>query len=433
MSWVLKVHGLRISFVLCVFGVPALLSSATCSYEQWPRDEYGFSVDGGDLLRGDRPFTLRGLYLPWLGDPGVSYDWRVDQLNRISLVGGNAVLIDLNPDFWEPKAVFQDWIHSFLKFAQVTRRRELGLILRVPEASGGDQRGSIFAQLLSKRWDILIWFDGAGGDRQTEIFKRLNSDLVTLGPPSNRFADVVVLENGTSPSSAPTIELFPDLDRIEVSRNFILKGSNAAFRKLEEAVGARVTAEDLLAGRPVDADGFATLFDGTDLSAWEITGDPAGWKVEGDTLTWVRRGGRYVRTRAVFADFILRLEFKIAESGNSGVFVRAPAAGRHSRIGMEIQIMGDAGKPPHKNGTGAIYDVRAPRVNASRPAGEWNELEIQCDGNHFRAVLNGEEIHNFDLAADPELRHRLHEGFIMLQDHGAPVSFRNIRIKDLRS
>lgn len=406
------------------------LALTACSEEPWPRDDYGFSVNDGELLRGDNTFDLRGVFVPWVGDPDVAHDLKVDQLNRICRAGGNTVLIELDPDLQESEATFQKWFDAFLHLAEVTRWRQLGLILRIPEESGGGERGSFLAELLAKRWDILIWFDGPGGEKQTEIFKSLNSELVTVGPPSNQHADAVVSEKGVSPSR-PTIQLFPDPDRVDLSANFILEGTDAAFVKLGESFGARMTTQELLAGRPVDNEGFVTLFEGADLSAWEITGNPDGWKVEDGAITWVKRGGRYVRTRATFADFILRLEFKISEGGNSGVFLRAPAAGRHSRIGMEFQVMGDAGELPHKNGTGAIYDVRAPGVNASRPAGEWNELEIRCQGSRFRAVLNGTQIHDFDLAADPELRYRLRDGFIMLQDHGAPVSFRNIRVKVL--
>jgi hypothetical protein len=98
---------------------------------------------------------------------------------------------------------------------------------------------------------------------------------------------------------------------------------------------------------------------------------------------------------------------------------------------MEIQLLGDHGVPPHKNGTASVYDVVAPSMNASRPAGEWNEIEIACDGSQLRVRLNGQLVQEVDLDANPILRLRLREGFIAFQDHGSPVAFRNIRLKKL--
>jgi len=100
-------------------------------------------------------------------------------------------------------------------------------------------------------------------------------------------------------------------------------------------------------------------------------------------------------------------------------------------MGFEFQMMGDHGEAPHKNGTGAVYDVLAPAVNAARPVGEWNELEIYLNGPHYRATLNGEVIQDVNFDEHEELRYRLREGFISLQDHGDRVSFRNIRVKRL--
>ena len=98
---------------------------------------------------------------------------------------------------------------------------------------------------------------------------------------------------------------------------------------------------------------------------------------------------------------------------------------------MEIQVMGDHGVTPTPNSTAAIYDVVPPAKNASKPAGEWNALEITLDGAKVKVVLNGEVVQDLNLDENEELKHRLRKGFIGLQDHGNPVSFRNIRLKRL--
>ena len=129
----------------------------------------------------------------------------------------------------------------------------------------------------------------------------------------------------------------------------------------------------------------------------------------------------------------LCLEWKIEEGGNSGIFLRAPRAARCSRIGMEFQLRGDHGREPTDDSTGAIYDVLAPVVNAGRPAGEWNEVEILLDGTYLKATLNGQIVHDIDFHDHPGLQFRLRRGFIGLQDHGNYVAFRNIRLLRLPS
>jgi hypothetical protein len=104
-----------------------------------------------------------------------------------------------------------------------------------------------------------------------------------------------------------------------------------------------------------------------------------------------------------------------------------------------MQIRGDYGSKPSNGTTGGLYDAKAPEVAANRPNEEWNELEVALHARHMRAVLNEQVIHDFDLD-DPEVNaplpygHRLSErctrGYIGLQDHGTPVEFRNVRIKE---
>jgi hypothetical protein len=93
--------------------------------------------------------------------------------------------------------------------------------------------------------------------------------------------------------------------------------------------------------------------------------------------------------------------------------------------------MGDHGQPVTTTSTGSIYDVRQPLLDATRPEGEWNEVEITLDGPRMTVLLNGLTVQNVDLDSDPELSRRLRSGFIGLQDHGNPVAFRNLRIKPL--
>jgi len=180
------------------------------------------------------------------------------------------------------------------------------------------------------------------------------------------------------------------------------------------------------------ADGWLRLFDGRSLQGWTtLLADPGAWVVEDGALTCRGGGGAWLRTRRQFGDFRLRLEFRIAAKGNSGIFLRAPLDGRASRFGMEMQIRGTQRQRVDDDTTGAIYAVLAPLVDAGKPAGEWNEVEITCLGPKVTIHINGQLVQNFDMDQVPKLKHRLRRGVIGLQDHGNKVSFRNIRIKPL--
>ncbi|MBM3501911.1 MAG: DUF1080 domain-containing protein [Armatimonadetes bacterium] len=186
---------------------------------------------------------------------------------------------------------------------------------------------------------------------------------------------------------------------------------------------------------PVE-EGFVPLSADAELSAWRLP-KPGAWECSDGVIRRVAGGTLF--TRRIYEDFTLRLDYKIGKGGNSGVFVRAPLSGRHSALGMELQIMGDHGKPPSRESTGSLYAAKAPAVAASSGDGEWNALEVALLGRHMKVILNDQALHDFDLD-DPavneglvpgiRLSDRCPRGFIGLQDHGAPVEFRNVRIRE---
>lgn len=180
------------------------------------------------------------------------------------------------------------------------------------------------------------------------------------------------------------------------------------------------------------AGGWIPLFNGRSLEDWTTLTDHWGaWSIEEGAIKCHGANGAWLRTRRRFDDFILRLEFKISPGGNSGVFIRAPYDGRASRFGMEVQIFGKTGPKRDTNTPGAIYGVLPPLENAAREPGSWNTLDIACRGTWILVALNGTVVQDFDIRQIPEIQHRLERGCVGLQDHGNPVWFRKIRIKDL--
>jgi len=217
------------------------------------------------------------------------------------------------------------------------------------------------------------------------------------------------------------------------------------------ALGAAVSEAQIVSEQE-KAEGFVPLFNGRDLTGW-LPKSAKVWKIEGGVLSCTGEKGKWVWTEQQYENFTLRLEYKISPKGNSGVFIRCPLKGRWSRTGMEIQILDDHGKPPSRKSSSAVYDVRAPDKNMSKPAGKWNRTEITCKGRQLKVVINGETVHDICLD-DPELNpteipekykgknpndipgyiqaplaKRAQKGHISLQNHSSPVWFRNIRIK----
>ena len=192
--------------------------------------------------------------------------------------------------------------------------------------------------------------------------------------------------------------------------------------------------------------GFYPLFDGETLDGWWVRGsNKAAFTVQDGKLVVVGPDGDWIFTDMEFENFILRYEYRIppveGSNGNSGVAIRATADGNPAFTGMEVQVI-DPEWPTDWQRAGGLYASVAPGVNADNPVGEWNEVEVMCDGPRIRTIMNGEELYDIEMTdftpestADVEWQHpltdRVMRGHIALQDHGDTVEFRNIRILPL--
>lgn len=201
------------------------------------------------------------------------------------------------------------------------------------------------------------------------------------------------------------------------------------------------------------AEGFRVLFDGSSLDHWRgfKTDDvPKGWSVENRSLHFAGDGGGDIVTRDEFESFELRLDWRISEGGNSGIFFHVAEGDQENtyETGPEMQVLDNERHADARNGldrtAGANYALHEPTEDASRPAGEWNEVRLVVDGAHVEHWLNGKKIVEYEMWSDDWKRrvaagkfdampgYGLEKtGHIGLQDHGDPVWFRNIRIKTL--
>jgi type 1 glutamine amidotransferase len=200
------------------------------------------------------------------------------------------------------------------------------------------------------------------------------------------------------------------------------------------------------AAAKADDEGWICLFDGKDLSQWQNAagGEPGkGWIIQDGAL--VRSAGAGdIWTKQRFGNFVLDLEFNT--DGNSGVFIRTDNPKDCVQTGIEMQVEKGGGKEKlGRNDVGSIYDCLAPGKNPFKD-GEWNHVVITASNNKITIVANDVQIIDMDLdkwteaKQNPDgsknkfnkpLKDFKREGHIGLQDHGAKVMYRNIKVKPL--
>ncbi|MFD1162381.1 MULTISPECIES: 3-keto-disaccharide hydrolase [Hwangdonia] len=226
------------------------------------------------------------------------------------------------------------------------------------------------------------------------------------------------------------------------------KNTNSPIQKDEvNSIEADVTGE------------WITLFDGSSLDNWRgYLADSMypEWTIENKTLAFTpsENGGKNIITNEKYTNFVLSLEWKISEGGNSGIFwgvYEDEAYPEAYHTGLEIQVLDndrhpDANANPKFHQAGALYDLVEPAYDVCKPAGEWNLCEIKIDHNANKgsASLNGIVIVEFPLRGEAwkkmieNSKFKDWKGFgtyktghIGLQDHGDKVWYRNIKIKEL--
>ena len=203
---------------------------------------------------------------------------------------------------------------------------------------------------------------------------------------------------------------------------------------------------------PADAPSDAIiLFDGTNLNEWTNgEGNPVEW-ILADGCVTVKKGTGSMKTKREFNDFQLHIEWRtpaevVGESqgrGNSGIFMQGI---------YELQVLDNFKNRTYRNGqAGSMYKQHPPLVNACKGPGEWQTYDVIYTAPRFNdngtfftpptitVLHNGVLVQNnsklrgpTEYIGKPEYSVKKHgAGPIVLQDHGNPVSYRNIWIREL--
>jgi hypothetical protein len=200
----------------------------------------------------------------------------------------------------------------------------------------------------------------------------------------------------------------------------------------------------LLRPRPAAGENyFKSVFNGRDFAGW--SGPIENYQVVDGAIQCRPQKGGVIFTQEEFADFVVRLEFKLPPGGNNGLAIRYPGTGDTAYEGMcECQVLDDhyeqatGHKIDPRQAHGSVYGMIPAARGYQHPIGEWNFEEVTVKGSTIKVELNGTVILDGDVAKVTEfMANHPHpgkdrtSGAFGFAGHNDPVAFRNIRIKRL--
>lgn len=224
-------------------------------------------------------------------------------------------------------------------------------------------------------------------------------------------------------------------------------------------VCGNLTAQDNTLSRKEIKQGWGLLFNGENLNGWTSVGKATppvnGWSVSDGVLTVKKEGdkrGGDIITSGQYADFDLTVDFKITKGANSGIKYFFTKYEKGGWLGLEYQIIDDENHPDAKLGINGnrkmatLYEMFPVKNVKAKPVGEWNHARIISKGKKVEHYLNGKKVLSFDRSSQTYMNAFLNskykecepifglveKGYILLQDHGDEVSFKNIKIRDIK-
>lgn len=221
-----------------------------------------------------------------------------------------------------------------------------------------------------------------------------------------------------------------------------------------------LNAQDNTLTKKEKKDGWKLIFDGKTTTGWRGYNKTAfpenGWNIDQGSLHCVSNGkGGDIILDQKLSNFELVMDWKIAEGGNSGIFIFG-----HELEGKpiyfsapEMQVLDNdrhsdatAGKDGNHK-AGSLYDMIPANPQNTKPAGVWNSVKIVANNGNIELWQNGAKVVTFTMGTEewktmcanskfknwPEfVNNNAKDGYVGLQDHGNEVWFKNIKLKILK-
>lgn len=210
--------------------------------------------------------------------------------------------------------------------------------------------------------------------------------------------------------------------------------------------------------------GWTLLFNGEDFSGWRKcngTQMPANWVIEDDAMKVFTGEGKepghgadgdILYQNKQYKNFELSIDWKASKMGNSGIFyyVREVPGKPIYYAAPEVQVLDNVDASDNKLANhlaGSLYDMLPADAKTVKPTGEWNTIVIKVKDGKVTHTQNGKKVVQYtlwtkewdNLVANSKFKDFqgfsegiAREGYIGLQDHGYPIWFRNIKIRELK-
>lgn len=207
----------------------------------------------------------------------------------------------------------------------------------------------------------------------------------------------------------------------------------------------------LAACQPKEEQGFVPLFNANDLKGWvNANCAPETWGIKDGVISCTGFPTGALRTEKQYENFILEAEWRhLSEGGNSGIFVWGTpisSPGVPFLRGIEVQVLdhgymkkADPKKPKWFTTHGDVFPIHGatmdphgehngkrsfPSEERSKPSPQWNHYRIEGNNGRLTLAVNGKIVSGGDNC-------NYRKGYLALESEGAPVEFRNVRIKEL--
>lgn len=198
------------------------------------------------------------------------------------------------------------------------------------------------------------------------------------------------------------------------------------------------------------AEQFKPLFNGRDLSGWtNVNCAPETWTAHGDTIRCTGFPTGALRTERMYENFILEMEWRhLKAGGNAGVFVWAGPIGAQGvpfLRAVEVQVLDHGYITPNLNKSytthGDVFPIHGstmtpfppsrgmrsfPSERHGKASPEWNHYRVEARDGTLWLWVNGHKVSGGEKC-------HWRKGYLALESEGAPVEFRNVRLRELPS